>query len=67
MSPAVKGVFVVAAKRTPFGAFGGRLVNHSATDLQELAGRAALEASKINPDIIDVVNIGFVYHVSINS
>ena len=29
-----RGVFVVAAKRTPFGTFGGSLKGHSPTDLQ---------------------------------
>ena len=61
---AVKDVFIVAAKRTAFGAFGGKLMNFTATDLMEIAGRAALEASKINPEIIDIVNIGYVHHVS---
>lgn len=61
---AVKDVFIVAAKRTPFGAFGGKLMTFSATDLQEMAGRAALEASKINPEIIDVVNVGYVQHAN---
>ena len=28
-----RGVFVVAAKRTPFGTFGGSLKGHSPTDL----------------------------------
>ena len=28
-----RGVFVVAAKRTPFGTFGGSLKSHSPTDL----------------------------------
>jgi acetyl-CoA acyltransferase 2 len=38
-----KGIFVVAAKRTPFGAFGGALKNFSPTDLQALAFTAALK------------------------
>ena len=29
-----QGVFVVAAKRTPFGTFGGTLKSHTPTDLQ---------------------------------
>ena len=63
---AVKDVFVVAAKRTPFGAFGGNLKNYTPTDLMEFAGRAALQASNINPEIIDIVNIGHVHTVSRN-
>ena len=31
-----QGVFVVAAKRTPFGTFGGTLKSHTPTDLQVL-------------------------------
>ena len=53
----------MAAKRTPLGAFGGKLMKSTPTDLMEVAGRAAVETSKINPEIIDVVNVGFVYHV----
>jgi acetyl-CoA acetyltransferase len=29
-----KSVFIVSAKRTPFGAFGGLLKNYTPTDLQ---------------------------------
>ncbi len=29
-----QGIYVVGAKRTPFGAFGGSLKSHSPTDLQ---------------------------------
>ncbi len=48
----------MAAKRTPFGAFGGSLKAFSPTDLQTLAGQAALKAGNINPDIIDSVHVG---------
>ena len=47
-----EGIFVVAAKRTPFGAFGGSLKNFSPTDLQVLAGAAALKAGNIKPEAI---------------
>ena len=53
-----QGVFVVAAKRTPFGAFGGSLKAFSPTDLQTLAASAALKAGNINPEIIDTVQVG---------
>jgi len=33
MSSAAKGIFIVGAKRTPFGAFGGKLKTISATNL----------------------------------
>jgi acetyl-CoA acyltransferase 2 len=33
MSAVTKGIFIIGAKRTPFGAFGGKLKHLSATDL----------------------------------
>jgi len=53
-----EGIFVVAAKRTPFGAFGGSLKAFSPTDLQALASAAALKAGNVNPEIVDSVHIG---------
>lgn len=53
-----QGIFVVAAKRTPFGAFGGSLKAFSPTDLQTLAAAGALKAGNINPEIIDTVHVG---------
>ncbi|KAJ3184576.1 3-ketoacyl-CoA thiolase, mitochondrial [Geranomyces variabilis] len=38
-----KNIFIVAAKRTPFGAFGGKLANFSATELGGLASVAAIK------------------------
>lgn len=61
----VTGVFIVAAKRTPFGAFGGKFVNKSASDLQEVAIQAALTSGNISPEIIDSVVIGNVMSVSV--
>jgi acetyl-CoA acyltransferase 2 len=40
---ASKQIFIVAAKRTPFGAFGGKLANLSATELGGLASKAAIQ------------------------
>lgn len=59
------GVFIVAAKRTPFGTFGGKFLKLSSCDLQEVASKAALSAGKISPDIIDSVVIGNVLAVRI--
>ncbi|XP_022111494.1 3-ketoacyl-CoA thiolase, mitochondrial-like, partial [Acanthaster planci] len=53
-----RGIFIVAAKRTPFGAFGGKLKDLSQTDLCEVAARAALTAGNINPEVIDSTFIG---------
>ena len=58
------GVFIVAAKRTPFGAYGGLLKDFSATDLTEFAARAALSAGKVPPETIDSVIVGNVMQVS---
>lgn len=38
----MSGIFIVAAKRTPFGKFGGSLKKKSITDLSEIALKAAL-------------------------
>ncbi|XP_043839275.1 3-ketoacyl-CoA thiolase, mitochondrial-like [Dromiciops gliroides] len=54
----LRGVYIVAAKRTPFGAFGGALKDFTATDLTELAAKAALSAGKVPPEIIDSVIVG---------
>uniref|UniRef100_A0A8C3YMV1 Acetyl-CoA acyltransferase 2 n=1 Tax=Catagonus wagneri TaxID=51154 RepID=A0A8C3YMV1_9CETA len=54
----LRGVFIVAAKRTPFGGFGGLLKDFTPTDLAEFAARAALSAGKIPPETIDSVIVG---------
>ena len=64
MCVVVKGVFIVAAKRTPFGTLGGKLANFTTTDLQEVAFGAALAAGKVKPEWIDSVIVGNVNSVS---
>jgi len=59
-----QGVFVVAAKRTPFGAFGGSLKAFSPTDLQTLASAGALKAGNVAPEIVDSVHVGNVLSAS---
>ncbi|XP_038053019.1 3-ketoacyl-CoA thiolase, mitochondrial-like [Patiria miniata] len=59
-----RGIFIVAAKRTPFGAFGGKLKDLTQTDLCEVAARAALAAGNINPEIIDSTFVGNVAQTS---
>lgn len=59
-----RDVFIVAAKRTPFGTFGGKLKNHSAIDLGVVAAKAALEAGNVAADIIDHVVFGNVAQTS---
>ncbi|XP_015515972.1 3-ketoacyl-CoA thiolase, mitochondrial [Neodiprion lecontei] len=58
MSIATKGIFIVAAKRTPFGTLGGKFVNKSAIELQEVAAKAAITAGGLKPEQIDSVVIG---------
>ncbi|CAH1392231.1 unnamed protein product [Nezara viridula] len=60
MATLAKGVFVVAAKRTPFGTYGGAFVKTSALELQEVAAKAALAAGNVAPEKIDQVIIGHV-------
>uniref|UniRef100_A0A336MAM4 CSON014492 protein n=1 Tax=Culicoides sonorensis TaxID=179676 RepID=A0A336MAM4_CULSO len=64
MSAITKGIFIVGAKRTAFGTFGGSFKNVSATQLQTVAGKAALEQAGLKPDQIDSVNIGNVLSLS---
>lgn len=59
------GVFIVAAKRTPFGTMGGIFVNKSATDLSVVASTAAIQATGLKPEKIDSVIFGHVMTVNI--
>lgn len=60
----VRGVFIVGAKRTAFGAFGGRLKDTSSVELGEIASKAALEQAGLRADQIDSVTLGNVIQVS---
>ncbi|CAH2296741.1 3-ketoacyl- thiolase, mitochondrial [Pelobates cultripes] len=60
----LRGIFVVSAKRTPFGTYGGLLKDHTATDLGEIAAKAALAAGNVSPDIIDSIVFGNVAQTS---
>ena len=44
--PLSRAIYIVAAKRTPFGTFGGALKDLSATDLAVVAAKAALSAKQ---------------------
>lgn len=59
-----KGIFIIAAKRTPFGTYGGKFTNTTATDLAETAAKAALVAGKVNPEVIDHTIFGHVLTAS---
>ncbi len=54
----------VAAKRTPFGAFGGSLKKHSANDLAVESSKAALKQSGLAATDIDAVVFGNVIQTS---
>ncbi|XP_053980794.1 3-ketoacyl-CoA thiolase, mitochondrial [Hylaeus volcanicus] len=64
MSIATKGIFIVAAKRTPFGTMGGSFVNKSATDLSVVAATAALQSAGLKPEKVDSVIFGHVSPVT---
>uniref|UniRef100_A0A1L8DZ48 Putative 3-oxoacyl coa thiolase n=1 Tax=Nyssomyia neivai TaxID=330878 RepID=A0A1L8DZ48_9DIPT len=64
MSALTKGIFIVAAKRTAFGTFGGAFKNTTQTQLQTVAAKAAIAASGLQPSQIDTVNIGNILAVS---
>ncbi|MEZ4750611.1 MAG: acetyl-CoA C-acyltransferase [Bdellovibrionota bacterium] len=57
-------IVFVAAKRTPFGAFGGSLASLTATDLAVTAAEAALKTSGIDAKHIDHVVFGNVLQTS---
>lgn len=64
MSCLTRGVFIVGAKRTPFGAFGGRLKDIDSTELGRIASVAALEQANVTPDQVDSVICGAVSQIS---
>ncbi|XP_022661439.1 3-ketoacyl-CoA thiolase, mitochondrial-like isoform X3 [Varroa jacobsoni] len=56
----VRGVYVVGAKRTPFGAMGGSLKDWSPTDLSVAASKAAITQAGVDPSKIDTCVVGIV-------
>lgn len=60
---AVSSVFIIAAKRTAFGTFGGKLKNVSSTQLGVVASKAAIEAGNLKPEDINSVIFGNVITV----
>ncbi|KAG7348185.1 acetyl-CoA c-acetyltransferase [Nitzschia inconspicua] len=60
----MSGIFLVAAKRTPFGTFGGSLKNFSATDLGTHATQAALASIDLDPQAVDSIFFGNVIQSS---
>mmetsp|Transcript_15862 Transcript_15862/g.22355 ORF Transcript_15862/g.22355 Transcript_15862/m.22355 type:complete len:404 (+) Transcript_15862:57-1268(+) len=64
LSLSTKKVFIVGAKRTPFGAFGGSFKSLTATDLAVISSKSAIESCKIDPSNIDATFIGNVIQSS---
>jgi acetyl-CoA acyltransferase 2 len=57
-------IWIVGAKRTAFGAFGGMLKDLSATDLAVEAAKAALAQARVAPEDVDHVIFGNVQQTS---
>ncbi|WP_313156746.1 thiolase family protein [Sphingobacterium multivorum] len=55
-----KSVFIVAAKRTPIGSFGGALSSISATKLAARVVRAVVDEAGIASDLVDEIIMGVV-------
>lgn len=61
----LSGIYIVAAKRTPFGTMGGIFVNTNATELSVAASKAAIQAAGIRPEKIDSAVFGHIMAVSV--
>lgn len=59
-----RAVYVVAAKRTPFGSFGGKLKDFTATDLGVISAKSALDSGGIDPNAVQSVVFGNVAQTS---
>mmetsp|Transcript_25827 Transcript_25827/g.61242 ORF Transcript_25827/g.61242 Transcript_25827/m.61242 type:complete len:401 (-) Transcript_25827:102-1304(-) len=53
-----KAIYIVAAKRTPFGSMGGTLRNQTPTDLGVIATIAALKQANLDPSLVDDIIFG---------
>jgi len=54
----MKDVFIVAAKRTPLGSFGGSLAGFTATDLGIIAAKGAIESANLDVALIQEIYFG---------
>ena len=59
-----KEIFIVGAKRTAFGAYGGTLKDHTANDLQVISTIAALKSANVDAQLVDSVCVGNVMQSS---
>lgn len=58
MSAVTKGIYIVAAKRTPFGKIGGMFTQKNITELSVIASKAAIQSANLKPELIDNVIFG---------
>src|SRR6187431_35855 len=59
-----RSIYIVSAKRTAFGTFGGKLKDQSAIELGVAASKAALAEAKVSPEAVDHVVFGNVSQTS---
>ena len=57
-------IYIVAAKRTAFGTFGGKFRDITATHLGAHSTNAALEAGSVDPSAVDTIVFGNCMQVS---
>ena len=67
MSLLRSAIFIVGAKRTPFGSYGGKLKMISATDLAVHASMGAIAESKLPASRIDECFVGNVIQSSLDA
>uniref|UniRef100_A0A2R5LDP5 Putative 3-ketoacyl-coa thiolase mitochondrial n=1 Tax=Ornithodoros turicata TaxID=34597 RepID=A0A2R5LDP5_9ACAR len=60
MTSLLRGVYIVGAKRTPFGAMGGKLKDFTPTQLAVVASKAAMESAGVKPEQVDTCIVGIV-------
>ena len=61
----MKKVYILSAKRTPIGSFGGKLSSLSATELGIIATKSAIEVAKIDSKAIEEVYFGNVVQANL--
>src|SRR5207253_9679707 len=64
MKPIPADLVFLAARRTPFGTYGGSLKDQSATDLAVHAAKAAVAQAGVKPEDVDNVVFGNVMQTS---
>src|SRR6185503_15122867 len=65
--PLARDIWIVGARRTAFGTFGGALKDLSATDLAVEASKAALAQANVSPEDVNHVVFGNVQQTSVDA